>query len=102
MTTIDEIVNAEDRLDHKLVQINADRCLLRLAVDGLAGMIDREYVEGLYSLADTLDNNVKACLRERDYLHQLLVEFRAEQKKPIVKKKGKARAAAKKRKTRSK
>lgn len=98
----DKIVNAVDMLDQKLAQVNADRCLLRLAVDGLAGMIDREYVEGLYSMADTLDNNVKACLLEREYLYRLLVEFRAEQKKPIVKKKGKARAAAKKRKTRSK
>lgn len=105
MTTFDEIYSAIDLNDQKLAQINADRRLLRLAVDGLVGMISKEYVDGLYALVDAIDNDVDAALAEQIYLHRLAVEFRDAAKTAalkVLKQKGKTCAAAKKRKTRSK
>jgi hypothetical protein len=82
-TTIDAIYEAVDGLTEKLADVNADRHLLRM-------------------IADAFDADIFDCLIERDHLRQLVIDFRAEQSKPVAKKKGKARVAAKKRKTRSK
>ena len=82
-TTIDTIYATVDILTEKLADVNADRHLLRM-------------------LADAFDADISDCLIERDHLRQLVIDFLAEQSKPVAKKKGKARAAAKKRKTRSK
>jgi hypothetical protein len=109
-TTIDTIYEAVDGLTEKLADVNANRHLLRMAVDGLSVTIDGEQVDGLHAMADAFDADISACLIELDYLRQLVIDFRrqpvidfrAEQNKPVAKKKGKARAAAKKRKTRSK